>query len=395
MMQRVEDSKDSSTFVNPKFKRGRTRLRLVPYKIAGRRANVSLLAGSPHPGDRGEIVNDDCICDSNYIDEWFGRKALKLIAEAPDVVHGKISPNGDPATLIVLKFKFQSLAIGRRFKSARITVTFSDTRDDSVPIVENKNDDSVPATGKKKGPSTLAVERIVPDGTWALDQSVETEDRTNAANLNGISAPGFTINAGFQHQHHEVGQKTDKATVSGTPSIDDSRRHRHCINGNNNVVIWSLAENPFTKQGIPTLLEGAILLKRDPTMPEKEFEVLVEIEAVVDWKTNFSNIIHKTPINQLITFDPKQDSEGKNYMVNKLGAENLMALQRIISSLPMSVPGTPVKERKDHSMSEPCALANINGMVNVTNVTVIGGKMMSNGPGITVSESVLPRCQSA
>jgi hypothetical protein len=370
----VENLKNSTTFVDPEFKTGSTRLTIVP-EIQNRRdnpiehrAHASLEAGSPQDGDQNHNI------DSSLIDEWLGPKALKLIAEMPDVVHGTISPGGDPATLIILKFKFQSLAIGRRFKSARITVTFLDTKEDLAP----------------------AVEKITPDGTWALKQSVETEDRTTSGGLTGISGPGFTVNAGMQYQYHETGQRTDQATVSGTACIDDSRKDGKHVRGKNNVVIWNLLENPFTEQGIPTFLQGAILLKRNPNMDQKTFEALVRIEVVVDWKTYFWSIIHKTPEDEPIVFHPWRASEGKNYMANQLGAENLNALQKIIDFSPTGESHKPEKEGKECSKCEPnTAVKELKEPVYETNVIVTGGNVTINGSALAVKESGLLRMQSA
>jgi hypothetical protein len=378
--ENVENLKNSTTFVDPEFKNGSTRLNIVP-EIQKRHGNpikhrthASLEAGSPQDGDQDQGITDNWISDSSFIDEWFGPKALKLIAEMPDVVHGTISPGGDPATLIILKFKFQSLAIGRRFKSARITVTFLDTEDDFAP----------------------AVEKITPDGTWALNQSVETEDRTTSGSLTGISGPGFTVNAGMQYQYHETGQKTDQATVSGTACIDDSRKDRKHVRGKNNVVIWSLLENPFTKQGIPTFLQGAILLKRNPNIAQKIFKALVEIEVVVDWETYFRSLIHKTPEDEPIVFHPWRASEGKNYMANHLGAENLNALQKIIEFLPTSKSHRQEKEEKEFSMSEPNRpVKELKEPVYETNVTVTGGNVTINRSALAVNESGLLRTQPA
>jgi len=80
----------------------------------------------------------------------------------------------------------------------------------------------------------------------------------------------------------------------------------------NNVVIWNLLENPFTKQGIPTFLQGAILLKRNPHTAQKTFEALVRIEVVVDWKNELLEYKStRPPEDEPIVFHPWRGSEGK------------------------------------------------------------------------------------
>lgn len=50
------------------------------------------LACSRHHRTKGKDIDDEWISDESIIDEWFGPKALKLIAKMPDVVHGTMTP---------------------------------------------------------------------------------------------------------------------------------------------------------------------------------------------------------------------------------------------------------------------------------------------------------------
>lgn len=47
-------------------------------------------------------------------------------------VHGSLSPGKDPATLLVLDFKFQALKVNRRIKSADITLRFHGESDNPI-----------------------------------------------------------------------------------------------------------------------------------------------------------------------------------------------------------------------------------------------------------------------
>jgi hypothetical protein len=42
------------------------------------------------------------------------------------VLHGTLVPNGAPATLIVIDFRFVSMALSRRFRSVKIALQFAD-----------------------------------------------------------------------------------------------------------------------------------------------------------------------------------------------------------------------------------------------------------------------------
>lgn len=229
------------------------------------------------------------------------------------------------------------------------------------------------------------VERIVPDGCWVLGQSVETEERTWSEGVNSLTGFRFTINAGIQYQHHEAGEKTDKATVTGTISLDNSRRKGPGVpekiknSRKNNVVIWNLLENRSTKQGIPTLLQGAVLLKRDPDKPESIFKAHVKIKVVVDWETGFRrSITHQTPEDKLLTFHPGLEPETriKGFVKTRLDEADLSALQNVVETLPMGQPRTPTPTPTTvHSKSEPCTPTHDSrGKVyETTNVTVSGG----------------------
>ncbi|KAJ0382587.1 hypothetical protein COL922a_012238 [Colletotrichum nupharicola] len=61
----------------------------------------------------------------NIIDEDIGGGALRIQWDMTKVVHGKLKPDGPPATLIVFQFVFLPHGSNNRFKNTTITVTFS------------------------------------------------------------------------------------------------------------------------------------------------------------------------------------------------------------------------------------------------------------------------------
>jgi hypothetical protein len=232
------------------------------------------------------------------------------MAEMPDVVHGTLSPGGDPATLIILKFKFLSEANGRRFKSAHITVTFLDP--------DANSDHFAPA-----------VQKIAPDGEFSLLPSKESIEVIESAGLSSITVPpGVTIGVGMQYQWKKTEEEDSFAKVSSTSMVLGRDR------GPANAVTWALLENPKTESGIPTFLQGAILLKRNqaPDKAGEKFQATVEIKVGVDWIISLKSIITQTPV----VFNPALEAKSKKWMKDDLDKEDLTALQKIITSMPVN-----------------------------------------------------------
>jgi hypothetical protein len=321
IMDDTEDLKSPTKFIDLEVKSSSTLLNIVGQNkeqggiVAKRQTSESFAPTAPEHGNQEEVITED----------KFGDKKLELTAEMPDVVHGTLS-NGDPATLIVLKFKFIHLAIRRRFKSATITVTFLDPDNKLAP----------------------AVQGIAPDGSWTLDPSKGTVEVTTTVDVTGITVPpGITVNGGISHARQITTETTYFTEVDGiTETSGQNGRTK-------NAVEWALLENPATKNGIPTLLQGAILLKRNQS-PDKVAEIFhatVEIDVEVDWKTVIDHIIHKTPKDAPVSFNTAQEPNGTNWNRWELEKVDLKALQKIIDSMPVNEPEAPAK-RSDTPVKE-------------------------------------------
>jgi hypothetical protein len=82
-------------------------------------ASQGASAGPPQP--QPQPIRTD---EKYLIDGTLG-KSPSVQAEMVDVAHGKLSPESDSATLIVIKFRFQPGAYHKRFRYARIAAKFS------------------------------------------------------------------------------------------------------------------------------------------------------------------------------------------------------------------------------------------------------------------------------
>lgn len=261
--------------------------------------------------------------DETLFDQSVGRDSLRLMAEMLDVVHGRLSPEGDPATLIVLDFRFQPNAIGRRFRSAKIIVTFLD------PDVNSRH-------------FAPAVEDIAPDESLSLLRSTKHVEDTEGLS-GGISAgpPGTTISAGLQDQHKTTLDYENFAKLLG------AKRLLGRISGPKNAVTWTLLENDDIKSGIPTLLQGAILLNRSNNKIDENFQATVDIEVEVDW------LLHrKVKAHDKVNFDPTLDHVGKLWKQDNFGVidlkdnlekVDLKALQKVVDFVSLSEPDTTRK----------------------------------------------------
>lgn len=198
--------------------------------------------------------------------------SLVVLGDMRQVIHGTLSVGGSPATLLVMRFEFQPAKNHRRFKSVVVKMTFS------------------------KGSNAVAgpeVYRIAPDGAWSLLPSripVETS-HTVGPSLQGGGMGPATGTIGYQWQSKKTVNEENTARITGTVRAlgpDKSRK---------NTATWTLLENPDTDSGIPTLLETAILLKRDNETLKAgdgvggKFKATLEIYGETDMVTSWEDRI--------------------------------------------------------------------------------------------------------
>ncbi|RYP92639.1 hypothetical protein DL770_001281 [Monosporascus sp. CRB-9-2] len=196
------------------------------------------------------------------------------------ITHGELAESEDLATLLIFEFRFVATG-GRRFKSASVVFRFEDsegqmTRD---PVVH----------------------AISPDGQWALNRTERVQNVKYGANA-GINAEIGSVGAeaGVLWEVEEVKSREFYTALTGVKRI-----MRRGFVGEENVVIWTLQENEDKKDGIPTFMRAAVLLRRPYDVP---FTFSVKVKADVDFigevKTLFG-LERKDPIDP-VEIDPEK-----------------------------------------------------------------------------------------
>ncbi|EHK51018.1 hypothetical protein TRIATDRAFT_186641 [Trichoderma atroviride IMI 206040] len=165
------------------------------------------------------------------------------------VISGTFDEAGDPAALLVFEFHFH-MPSGRRFKHTLITVTFED----------------------EKGPSILDPEvyRISPEGRYALDKVTNSKDVSHAvdAAVNG-GVGGANLELGYHWKMDRNIEKEHSGTLRGL-----SRRFK--TYGEETSAVWEIEEDPVKKEGIPTFLRSALILRLDDESDKFQFTVKIE-----------------------------------------------------------------------------------------------------------------------
>ncbi|RYP70536.1 hypothetical protein DL769_004929 [Monosporascus sp. CRB-8-3] len=190
---------------------------------------------------------------TNYGDRLLTR------ANIVGVTHGNLLPGGDPATLLILEFRFLSMQKGRRFTSCNITVKFEDSGGDADFCPE--------------------VWRMVPEGVYALHKTekVRTVKIMGKAGIQGPSVETVGANTGVSWEREETDKVEAWTQLTGT---------RYQLGGGgekDDAMIWVMQENGAKKTGIPTFLRAAVLLRREADVP---FNVTISVKAKVDFNVS-------------------------------------------------------------------------------------------------------------
>jgi len=205
-------------------------------------------------------------------------KHLLLQCDMTHVVHGTTVANGSFATLVVFQFTFAARSTDRRFKQAQIEITFSE----AATVVE-----------------------MEPKGQFHAEKSTIEEEVSHTISPS-LAAQLGPANATMGY----TWQRTDKQNIESAIRVGGMILSRGTTNNRKNQVFWTLAENPQTQRGIPSFLQGAVLLKRNQDTP---FSASIVIRGEVDnkrWaKDGWDNAVKKMSNKQLpsndIWFDPK------------------------------------------------------------------------------------------
>jgi hypothetical protein len=237
-------------------------------------------------------------------------QALRFRASLVGVVHGTMS-TGDPASLIVTEFRFESGDAARRFKSATIEYVFQsedETSDELRPEIYN----------------------IAPSGAWSIDP-LDTPDTLASTTVTSIESPP---SPGLPQPRVARRESIDSmATIKHAPRFrwalrqtQDGREHATLVGltrtreeyGGKNIATWVLRENRSTMSGIPTVLQTAVLLRR---CSNDDFVATLNIQAEVDLKYSMStalkNVAGLVPRNNPIFFKVDEPQMGNLGVIDK------------------------------------------------------------------------------
>lgn len=248
------------------------------------------------------------------IDDDVGDDALTVQCDMSQIIHGTMVKDGSPATLIVFQFVFLPRSNSRRFKEATITVIFS--------------------AGN--------VEKVTPYNTWAMMRSEKEQkiSHTVSPGLEAAFGPGKAT-VGYTWQLEESIAVEGYARVEGltralgqNTSIGKKRT---------NTVIWTLRENNTKqiKSGIPSLVQTAVLLKRERTEGQPlgaKFSADIDIRGEVDnhewvkdkWKSAVKGMSGKRHRGEDVIFNPDLNRGSVEDAYN-MGSVDLESYRQLIT----------------------------------------------------------------
>ncbi|PNP61157.1 hypothetical protein FNYG_14114 [Fusarium nygamai] len=198
------------------------------------------------------VENVDGELQREHIDQY-RNSDISYRSELVAVVHGTMTPKGPLGVLIVIDFHFASIPEKQRFKEVKISMAFG-RQDNPIGV-----------------PKEPIVAKMAPEGTFAMDQSTQTQVDTIEAHASvegGMSLATLGIGSSFQRTI--TADTKSFATLDGSPWIE-VRNSGPC-----NSVNWTIRENKKLKIGVPAHLRTAVLL----SLPDGEkFRADLTVEA--------------------------------------------------------------------------------------------------------------------
>ncbi|KAI9779171.1 MAG: hypothetical protein M1839_007706 [Geoglossum umbratile] len=217
--------------------------------------------------------------------------SLVVQGDLVQVLHGTLSPDGAPATLLVVDFNFVSMELSRRFKSAKITLRFADAR-----------------SRFDQDPEVI---RIAPCGYFSIHPTQKREEVKRSVNLSAQAGGAVAgVNTGFGWELTESVERQDQTTLAGTIRLE-GRTY-----GPKDTARWVLMENVTQKSGVPANLRGAILLKRKNF--DDQFIATIQIEAEVDLISSTRSLFGRIPKDDPVVFDPNYAPTSEGFDLDNL-----------------------------------------------------------------------------
>ncbi|CEI70518.1 unnamed protein product [Fusarium venenatum] len=237
----------------------------------------------------------------NIVDRVSSSYAIK--SRLIGAVHGYISARTEqPASLLVLSFRFLPYKRNVRIKSVNITVEFEGDDDDP------------------------AVAAIAPDDKVNVFENITEETTRNGIGINtGNAGIGLNAELGLNWERTIVAQGSSAVVLPGYKSVKSKSV------GEPNVVNWNIVEDPIVKAGVPPYLQTAILLERST---DKIFKANINVKADLSGFSfrNLQDGILESEDDPVI-FDPSayplMPSELRDVDIHSLGSIDLSQLYRV------------------------------------------------------------------
>ncbi|RAH64364.1 uncharacterized protein BO66DRAFT_444048 [Aspergillus aculeatinus CBS 121060] len=231
---------------------------------------------------------------------------LSMRGKIEEIHHGQMTHEGQshPATLLLFDFRFQSEASRRRYCTAKIVLEFFDQ-------------------GGVRSKDPIVVE-MAPTMTKYLNRTSRTRETKNSATASAQVGQGpFSSGLGFGWEVQETRTSNYSTRVSARPWHSDPS------SANENAVIWSMEENGHKKDGVPSFLQTAVLIRRSGNRP---FMAKLRVDSKVDFRSTARRIFPLTTdvdhIIDPVTLMP-DTTQVRSSAVTGIREDDLQAMEKL------------------------------------------------------------------
>ena len=212
---------------------------------------------------------------------------LILQGNLKEVIHGTLTPNGTPATLVIVEFRFHKMHRSiRRFRTVIIQLKFFDPAEPG-------------------GGNDPTVNKIAPDGLHGYNRTVsnkEVRHKARVAIQSGVESGNLvTLGAGYELETRSTKETIHWTTISGLIMQDPFRSW-----GGKNIAHWCAKENEHERSGVPTLIRVAVLLQRKKAAGQflMETDINTEVDMLYQAKVSLQKLFGRLERDDAVTFDP-------------------------------------------------------------------------------------------
>lgn len=178
----------------------------------------------------------------NVVDRRGGNIHIQL--QLLEVRHGNYDGDGDEATLMVFRFRFDPQKASSRVIRATVTFEFFPS-----------------GSSSSQAP---AVDAIAPEGRFTIAPTKDQESTTKGTELS-LNTPGVPMigaSLAAKLEKAKTREISDAAIIAGSMNLGTGKNK-----GDYTMAAWNIQENRHRKNGIPDSAKVAILLRRNNGEP--------------------------------------------------------------------------------------------------------------------------------